>query len=51
MQRHEDKNHPSPQPSPTGEGVVCHSEPSAERIQLMMAGGGQKGRRSGQFRG
>ena len=42
-------NPPSPQPSPIGEGVVCHSEPSGERIQLMIADGGQEGRRSGLY--
>ena len=30
-------NHPSPQPSPTGEGVFRHSEPTGERIQLIIA--------------
>ena len=58
-------NHPSPLPSPTGEGAICHpelvsgsqetiachSEPAGERIQPIIADGGQEVRKSGQFRG
>ena len=44
-------NHPSPQPSPTGEGVFRHSEPTGERIQLIVAYGCQEGRSSNQLRG
>ena len=36
---------PTHPPSPNGEGVVCHSEPTGERIQLMIADGGQEGKR------
>ena len=62
------ENKPSPQPSPIGEGAICHSEGAcrstrpiefcinfsrhseaqrAERIQPIMADGGQEVRRSG----
>ena len=60
----EDKNHPSPRPSPMGEGAICHpelvsgsqetiachSEPTGEIIQPIIADGGQEVRKSSQFR-
>ena len=46
------ENMPSPQPSRIGEEVSCHSEAQrAERIQPMMADGGQEVRRSGDLEG
>ena len=46
------ENKPSPQPSRIGEEVSCHSEAQrAERIQPIMADGGQEVRRSGDLEG
>ena len=46
------ENKPSPQPSRIGEEVSCHSEAQgAERIQLIIADGGQEVRRSSNLAG